>query len=133
MCAAVIQSRRNRKVPCPCSLCNGRQCDKRTVTSHALRSTPTISSVVEEQSPTDDNSSGDNMTDENHPVEEGMEIERSYSDKHDVLQSDDPQTTHTLKLDNDLIRMYVMREAKAKLENESSVTEIERHLRNAAA
>lgn len=108
--AAVIQSRRMTQVPCPCPLCNGQQRDIRTATSrHALRNTCTISSAVEQRS-TDDSSSGDDMTDDCHPAEEGMEIEGSFSDEPNVLQSHDPQTTHTLKLDNEQIRMYDMRE-----------------------
>eukprot|EP00731_Ephydatia_muelleri_P006898 Em0003g1146a len=75
---------------------------------------------------------------DSHPEEEeGMIIDNGHPDEYETqhTSSEDsltPYANKTLKPD-DQIRMYVMREAKAKLEYGSSVSEIEEHLRNAAA
>ena len=102
MCAALIQSKRMKQVPCPCPLCNSRQRDKRTAVSHALRykCNPSVLEesdrrLAEVEGPVEGGTVNDS-----HPVEEeGMIIDNGHPDEYETqhTSSEDSLTPYTNK------------------------------------
>ena len=89
MCAALIQSKRTKQVPCPCPLCNGQQRDKRTAVSHALRykCSPSVLEESDRRLAEVEGSVEGGMTtvNDSHPVEEeGMIIDNGHPDEYET-------------------------------------------------
>ena len=113
MCAALIQSKRTKQVPCPRPLCNGQQRDKRTAVSHALRykCSPSVLEESDRCLAEVEGSVEGGMTtvNDSHPVEEeGMIIYNGHPDEYETQHTsfEDSLTHMQTKHSNQMVDMH---------------------------
>ena len=114
MCAALIQSKRTKQVPCPCPLCKGQQRDKRTAVSHALRykCSPSVLEESDRRLAEVEGSVEGGMTtvNDSHPVEEeGMIIYNGHPDEYETQHTsfETPLPHMQTKHSNQMVDMHV--------------------------
>ena len=113
--------KRNRRMPCPCIACDGKERDHRTIQSHLTLT----NSLQENENPTTTTSHP-----QFHPNASNFQEDTPQST--DAHTADTPSSAVPTGMTNERIVTFTMKELSLKLQYGHSVAEFEHHLQNAA-